>query len=97
MSYVEDGEFYLRNSDFSAARKCFGYARRENPNDWRAWFGLACVVTKNFSVHTGENWERFVDTARSLATPDAIAMINARVGDYAERQRILKEMKRARR
>jgi len=97
MSYVEDGEFYLRNNDFSSARKCFGYARRENPNEWRAWFGLACVVTKNFTVPTGENWELFVNTARNLAAPEQIAMINAWIGDYAERQRILKEMRRARR
>ena len=97
MSYVEEGEYYLHNNDFAGARKCFGYARRENPNDWRAWFGLARVVTKNFTVHTGENWELFVNTARRLATPEQIAMINAQLGDYVERQRILKEMKHTRR
>ncbi len=96
MSYVEDGEYYLRMNDFSGARKCFGYARRENQNDWRAWYGLVRVMTRNFTTPTSQNWQRFMDTARSLAPPEAVAMMNAQIGEYAEMQRILYEMQHGR-
>lgn len=83
----------MANKDFARARKCFGYARRENVNDWRAWFGLARVVTKNFTAYTGENWERFVNMAKSLTTQENINMMDVQMDNYAEKYRILKSMR----
>lgn len=93
MGYIEEGEYCLQYNDFVRARKCFGYARRDNRNDWRAWFGLARVMTKNFTTYTGENWAMFVNTAMSLTTPENISYMNSIVGDYAQRLELLKHMR----
>jgi hypothetical protein len=94
MGYIEEGEYCLQMCDFGRARKCYGYARREDKNDWRAWFGLARVVTKNFTSYTGENWAMFVNTAINLTTPENINYINSVVGDYPQRYQLLKNMRR---
>lgn len=93
MGYIEDGEHFLQLNDFMGARRCFGYARRQNSNDWRAWFGLARVFTKNFTQYTGENWVLFVNTAKSLTTPENIAWMDALMRDYPEKFIIWKKMR----
>lgn len=94
MGHVEEGEYYLHIQDFARARKSFGYARRENGNDWRAWYGLVRVMTKNFTVYTGENWARFLDTAKSLGGPEIAVWIDVQAGDYPQRFEIMKNMRR---
>lgn len=96
MSFVDDGEYSLQMNDFGRARQCFGYARRENRNDWRAWYGLAKVVTKKFTAYTGENWALFVATAKGLTTPENRELIDQEMGDYAERIRLYKNMRSGR-
>ncbi len=66
MDYIAYGEAALNVHDYGKARKYFGYARRANPEDWRAWYGLTRVITKHFTVHTGENWKLFFETAIRL-------------------------------
>lgn len=81
--YLEMAERNIELRNYSEAKRNFAYARRINRNDWRVWFGLAQALTHNFTVHTAENWSKFISTALSLTNDDSTREhIKNAVGSY---------------
>ncbi len=82
IDYIQDAETCLEKADFVNARRYFSFARRDNPDDWRAWFGLARALTHDFTVIDEGNWKKFTDRARLLADDEGRRYMDSAVGQY---------------
>lgn len=82
IDYIHDAETSLEIGDFVNAKRYFSLARRDNPDDWRPWFGLARSITKDFTVIDEGNWKKFTDRARLLADDEGRRYIDGIVSQY---------------
>lgn len=82
IDFIKDAENYIEKKDFASAKRSYALARRDNPSDWRAWFGLARVLTNDFSVFADANWRKFVNRAALLADEPGRGFINRQLNRY---------------
>lgn len=92
MDLCELGYRYLEAGNFAEAKRQFAYARRQDDTNFAVWFGLALCITRNFTKYTGENWQKFVDTAKRLAPSQTeIDNMDRTIGDYAQKMMIIRQ------
>ena len=82
IDYIKDAETCLDRGDFASAKRYFSLARRDNPDDWRSWFGLARAITCDFTVIDEGNWKKFTDRAKSLSDDEGRHYIDGIIGQY---------------
>lgn len=87
---AEDGEAFMEIEDWSSAQKSFSRLIQDYPYDYRGWWGMAQIYSRNFSfVRPSKNvFETICDYAnRAYKTADAATRQNiaATMRDYQER------------
>jgi len=82
IDFIKDAETYLKTGDYASARRCYVLARRDDPDDWRGWFGLARVITHDFTVVGDGNWKKLADRAYALSDENGRLYMNMQIQHY---------------
>jgi tetratricopeptide (TPR) repeat protein len=84
---IERGKASLRLHDYDAAQKIFSRAVKEEPTDYRVWWGLILCATASFTKETGQ-WatlNSWFERVKRLANAKTIAMLEKEYVEYARK------------
>ena len=90
--YIERDETFLKLKEFRHADRAFTAAVAECPSNYKGWFGLAKVDTKNFTEYNTSHTQ-YIEKARSVASDEEKIEIEK---VYAEFEKTRGEIKKAR-
>lgn len=84
---MKSGETFVRMDDYTSAQRIFGELTAECPYDYRGWWGLIQVYSKNFTdmnISRSEllNIETIFNKACTVATVDDMNAMNAKYNKY---------------
>lgn len=67
---VQKGDVFISLGEFAKAEKLYFDAADKNPADWRAWFGMVKVKTKNFTDLEDKTHLEFLEKAKIVANAE---------------------------
>ncbi|MEG1509403.1 MAG: TIR domain-containing protein [Clostridia bacterium] len=82
---VANGEMFSKLGDFKQAYEVFASIIKNNPEDYRGWFGMVKVLTKQFSDINDKSHQTYLRSARAVANSDQRNLIESEYSVYVER------------
>ena len=68
--YIRNGDVFISLDLYAKAKKAYLQAIELNPGDWRGWFGMVKVCTKNFTDYEDISHIAYYENAEKVASPE---------------------------
>jgi len=82
--YIANGDVFLSLEEFQKAKNAFDKAIELKPDDWRGWFGMVKVKTKNFTDYFDETHFSDLQKAHSVADDEEDKIIDQLYEQYKD-------------
>ncbi|MDD4839523.1 MAG: leucine-rich repeat protein [Clostridia bacterium] len=87
--FIANGDVFLSLDEFAKAKNAFDKAIELNPSDWRGWFGMVKVKTKNLTDYYDNMHLDDLDKAHSVACDVDDQMIDKLYEQYGDTRRAM--------
>lgn len=92
--YIKNGDVFLSLNMYDKAKKAYMTAIELNPADWRGWFGMVKICTRNFTDYADTTHYSYYAKAGKVATKEQQIEIRKLYTPY---QNKIKEIEREKR
>ena len=82
--YIRNGDVFISLNMYDKAKKAYSQAIELNPGDWRGWFGMVKVCTKNFTDYEDISHIGYYENAEKVASPEQREEIEKLYTTYLE-------------
>lgn len=93
--YIKNGDVFLSLNMFDKAKKAYMMAIELNPADWRGWFGMVKIYTRNFTDYEDNTHYSYYVKAEKVATAEQKAEIAALYAKYKKEREAFERTRRA--
>ncbi len=80
---VRNGDVFISLGEFGKAENLYMEVINTNPADWRGWFGMVKIKTKNFSDTDDREHLEFLSKAKKVARDEQREEIDKQYKEYA--------------
>lgn len=87
--YLQNGDVFLSLEEYDKAKAVFDKAIELNPADWRGWFGMVKVKTKNLTDYLNETHLKDLQKAHSVANDEEDKIIDKLYEQFADTRRAM--------
>ncbi|HKL93992.1 MAG TPA: leucine-rich repeat protein [Clostridia bacterium] len=87
--YNKNGDVFISLSEYEKAKNAYDKAIELNPADWRGWFGMVKVKTRNFSDYSDTSHLSDLQKAHSVANDEDDRIIEGLYEQFSDTRRAL--------
>lgn len=87
--YIKKGDVFVSLERYERAAKAYCKAIELNPADWRGWFGIVKICTRNFTDYKDELHFDYYETAKKVAAGEQLSEIERLYEPYFNKRREL--------